>query len=163
LKVTEPGVLTVAVIKTAVPYVPVEAPAGKLKDIVGVIFEIADVIVLVAEALPAPLVTVIVADIALPTSSTVKIYVDVVAPEIGVPSRFQVKADVGVGIPVTPLDAAVNVWPLMREPLIVVELIAGASAVMGPKSEVVLLVFPEEFVAVAATVIFVPTSAATSV
>jgi hypothetical protein len=109
LKVTEPGVLTVAVITTAVPYVPVEALAGKLKVNVGVIFEIAEVFELVAEALPPPLVTVIVADIALPTSSVVNMYVDAVAPEIGVPSRFQAYVDVGAGIPVTPLADAVNV------------------------------------------------------
>jgi hypothetical protein len=63
----------------------------------------------VLDALPPLLVTVMVAEIAVPISAEVSVYVDDWAPLIGLPSRFQTYEVVGAGKPVMPLGVAVNV------------------------------------------------------
>jgi hypothetical protein len=67
------------------------------------------VLAVVVDALPPLLVTVTVAEIAVPISAVVSVYVDDWAPLIGLPSRFHTYVAVGVGVPVTPPGVTVKV------------------------------------------------------
>ena len=78
---------------------------------VGVILLTRVVLAVVLDAVPPLFVAVTVAEIAVPISAVVSVYVDDWAPLIGLPSRFHTYVDVGVGVPVTPLRVTVNVCP----------------------------------------------------
>jgi hypothetical protein len=92
------------------------------------------------------------------------VYVDEVAPLIGVPSRSHCHVVAGVGLPVTDAAVAVRVLPSYSVPEIV-----GTPVMDGAARAAALIVLevaesePPEFVTLTSSVIAAPASASTSV